>query len=671
MAYNIRYSDQVNKGVIIIEDNTLNAETSLSLPGRNTTAYGQAISENFLHLLENFAHTISPTNPTEGQLWYDTTPGVDQLKLYDGTTWVAAGGLKKANLAPEAANSVVGDLWVDTDNQQLYLFAGSNWLLVGPEFAEGLATGTKPVKVTSTTDAIFDILQTEIGGKVVAIIAKDQFIPKTDIEGFDIIKPGYNLSSTNIVGDGVPRYLGTAEKAENLVIGGASVAATDFMRKSAINIAEQELNIKTDAGLSVGLSNSLKMRIIGQSGVISHDISGASIDFKTNNAGVSVTPLRINSNTNVGINNLNPEKSLDVTGDIQTDSNVIVNGLTDSSSVSTGALIVAGGAAVAKNLTVGSGISVLGSSAFNNILPQDNNLRTIGSTSNKWKAMYATEFIGSLNGNVQGSVSGRAGSADKLSSPSVFRMTGDVESLLDIDFDGQQGTVTFQTQVTNEFISNKIIKDNSQTDDEFLVNRVSGEIGIYKVRRSTIFDQIAGLTPVGTIAPYAGATAPDGWLLCHGQNELQSAYQKLYNVIGATYNNSATTGYFSIPDMRGRMPLGADNMGGTAANVVTAADTLGAKSGTGSFTLTVDNLPDHKHELKDDGATPQQYYVINPDSTTTGDADAIIDTDLVGTANGLKYPRTGGMETGGTGDSVSLMNPYLTVNYIIYTGVGG
>lgn len=671
MAYNIRYSDQVNKGVIVIEDSTLNAETSLSLPGRNTTAYGQAISENFLHLLENFAHTVSPTNPTEGQLWYDTTPGVDQLKLYDGTTWVAAGGLKKANLAPEAANSVVGDLWVDTDNQQLYLFAGSNWLLVGPEFAEGLATGTKPVKVTSTTDAIFDILQVEISGKVIAILAKDTFIPKTDIEGFDIIKPGYNLSTADITGDGVPRYIGTAEKAENLVISGTSVPSTDFMRKSAINIAEQELNIKNDAGVSVGLSNSLRMRITGQAGVISHDISGSSIDFKTNNAGVTATPVRINSNTNVGINNLNPEKSLDVGGDIQTDANLLVNGLTDSTSISTGALIVSGGAGIAKNLTVGSGINVLGNSTFNDIFPQDTNLRSIGSTSNKWKAMYATEFIGSLNGNVQGSVSGRAGSADKLSSPSVFRMTGDVESLLDIDFDGQQGTVTFQTQVTNEFISNKTIKDNSQTDDEFLVNRVSGEIGIYKVRRSTIFDQIQGLTPVGTIVPYAGSTAPDGWLLCFGQNELVSAYQKLHDVIGSTYDNSAPTGYFTLPDLRGRLPLGADNMGGIAANVVTAADTLGAKSGAPSTTITVDNLPDHKHELKDDGATPQQYYVINPDSTTTGDSDAIIDTDLVGTANGLKYPRTGGMEIGGTGDAVSLMNPYLTVNYIIYTGVGG
>ena len=123
MAYTIRYSDFVNKGSIVIEDNTINQETSLNIPGRNTTAYGSSIAENFLHLLENFANSVQPVNPVEGQLWYDNTPGVDQLKLWDGTTWVAAGGLKKANLAPDAANSVIGDLWVDTDNQQLYLFS--------------------------------------------------------------------------------------------------------------------------------------------------------------------------------------------------------------------------------------------------------------------------------------------------------------------------------------------------------------------------------------------------------------------------------------------------------------------------------------------------------------------------------------------------------------------
>ena len=55
MAYTIPYTDQANKGTITIQDSTLNQDTSLKLPGRNTTAYGSAIAENFLHLLENFA----------------------------------------------------------------------------------------------------------------------------------------------------------------------------------------------------------------------------------------------------------------------------------------------------------------------------------------------------------------------------------------------------------------------------------------------------------------------------------------------------------------------------------------------------------------------------------------------------------------------------------------
>ena len=119
MSYTIPYTDQANKGTITIVDNTINQETSLKLPGRNTTAYGSAIAENFLHLLENFASATEPATPVEGQLWYDSTPGVEQLKVYDGTNWVPSGNLKKATTEPQAAQSLTGDLWVDTDNLQL------------------------------------------------------------------------------------------------------------------------------------------------------------------------------------------------------------------------------------------------------------------------------------------------------------------------------------------------------------------------------------------------------------------------------------------------------------------------------------------------------------------------------------------------------------------------
>ena len=268
MAYEIRYSDFVNKGSVVIEDNTINQDTSLDLPGRNTTAYGASIAGNFLKLLENFANATQPLNPIEGQLWYDNSPGVDQLKLWDGTTWVAAGGLKKSNLPPEAQNSIIGDLWVDTDNSQLYLFAGSGWVLVGPEFAEGLATGTRPGKVVAIDNNEYDIVYVEVKGKILGVIASEAFTPKSSIEGFpNGIKPGFNLSANNIEGDGVPQFNGISEKSLNLVVPGISAAndvlitASNVMRKDAENTTNWPIKVKNAAGVNVGLTNELKLYV--------------------------------------------------------------------------------------------------------------------------------------------------------------------------------------------------------------------------------------------------------------------------------------------------------------------------------------------------------------------------------------------------------------------------
>ena len=83
MSYTISFSDAVNKGTITVEDNTVNSQTSLQFPGKNTTSYGTIIAENFLHVLENFANTAAPRNPVQGQLWYDSTAGTDLLKVYE------------------------------------------------------------------------------------------------------------------------------------------------------------------------------------------------------------------------------------------------------------------------------------------------------------------------------------------------------------------------------------------------------------------------------------------------------------------------------------------------------------------------------------------------------------------------------------------------------------
>ena len=198
MSYQVRYTDSTNldKPAITVEDNTVDSTTDLQFPGRNVTGFGSIIAENFLHLLENFANSSSPNSPVEGQLWYDNTDGVDQLKIYDGTQWVTAGGLKKASSAPEVANSNPGDLWANTDTQQLYLFTGSNWILIGPEFSDGLLTGTSADNILGDDDVAYNILTVKIEDKIAAIFSAKSFVPKTTIPGFRTgINAGLNLSS--------------------------------------------------------------------------------------------------------------------------------------------------------------------------------------------------------------------------------------------------------------------------------------------------------------------------------------------------------------------------------------------------------------------------------------------------------------------------------------------
>ena len=77
------------------------------------------------------------------------------------------------------------------------------------------------------------------------------------------------------------------------------------------------------------------------------------------------------------------------------------------------------------------------------------------------------------------------------------------------------------------------------------------------------------LVPVGTIAAYAGTSAPTGWLLCNGTST--TGYTALAALVGAT-----------TPDMRGRFPIG-DNA------------TLTLLGTGGSLTIAEGNLPSHSH----------------------------------------------------------------------------
>ena len=113
-------------------------------------------------------------------------------------------------------------------------------------------------------------------------------------------------------------------------------------------------------------------------------------------------------------------------------------------------------------------------------------------------------------------------------------------------------------------------------------------------------------TPTGALMPYAGASAPTGYLLCDGSSVSSSSYLALHAVISNTYGGSAYTGAgslsFNLPDLRGRLPMGAgtgtgQNASGTGAPSGTAqtARTRGQWLGEETHLLTTAELASHTH----------------------------------------------------------------------------
>lgn len=120
--------------------------------------------------------------------------------------------------------------------------------------------------------------------------------------------------------------------------------------------------------------------------------------------------------------------------------------------------------------------------------------------------------------------------------------------------------------------------------------------------------------------PYAGSSIPTGWLECDGSAVSRTTYAALFTAISTTWGSGDGSTTFNVPDMRGRVPIGAGTgtvtASGTNGDVDTAADTLTVASNntkwiTGqavTFTLTSGTIT---------GLTSgNTYYVIRASSTT-------------------------------------------------------
>jgi len=119
-----------------------------------------------------------------------------------------------------------------------------------------------------------------------------------------------------------------------------------------------------------------------------------------------------------------------------------------------------------------------------------------------------------------------------------------------------------------------------------------------KINASDLNDLLKLLNPTGTILLWSTDTAPTAYILCDGAAISRTTFADLFAVIGTTYGVGDGSTTFNLPDMRGRLPLGQDDMGGTPADRVTdaQADALAGSLGAEKHTLTVGQMPGHSHD---------------------------------------------------------------------------
>jgi len=182
--------------------------------------------------------------------------------------------------------------------------------------------------------------------------------------------------------------------------------------------------------------------------------------------------------------------------------------------------------------------------------------------------------------------------------------------------------------------------------------------------------------PTATIIPWSSASVPSGFLECNGAAVSRSTYADLFAIVGTTYGVGDGSSTFNVPDLQDNVAVGKSNNKalGSAAGANTVANsgnvstnvTGNVGGSTANATLSTSQLASHSHSAA--GLSGSFMQVQNGGFASRA---ANSNTGNSGSGGGHSHNMSANFSGSGTsnfsGDSTSVLQPYLTIIYVIKT----
>ena len=169
--------------------------------------------------------------------------------------------------------------------------------------------------------------------------------------------------------------------------------------------------------------------------------------------------------------------------------------------------------------------------------------------------------------------------------------------------------------------------------------------------------------PTATIVPWSSSSVPSGFLECNGAAVSRSTYSALFAIVSTTYGAGDGASTFNLPDLQDNVAMGKSGTKALAstggANTVAASGTVGGS--TANATLSTAQLASHSHsylEGQNNNPVPNQRGATVRNNVSNSGT-----TQNTGSGTGHSH----NMSATFTGSATSVVQPYLTIIYIIKT----